>query len=496
LLNLSDSIPSFNKTLYNITFRANKTNLDYFNVTYNRINISDGGSLSGSLFQSLVNIYVNDSLTNQLITSFDLVTNTSSYAVSGGYILLPSKQGSNHFLNISGTSYPLTSITYSINAVQNLSVYINMSPRFQFYLRREADNSIFDVVGTNTTKLTIYCPNKNIVINFRNLTSNSTQENKTVDCAYTLMKMDVSYASTSYFRTLIPPKTQQNVTWWLLDLNQDTGVQIIINLVDLTGDFTSGIIRLITAVGGGNEDIIEQQFDISTSATLYLLKDGLYTVSLVNSANTIERQLGNLIADAAGTRTITYPNIPFYPENTILENNISWSYYFNVSSNTLRLQYNDATGSSTLIRWKIYNGSNTSSLLQTFTGTTNSSETFTYNAVSGNTTYFTELFVQNGLLTFNITDIKTWGDFSGYLSSFAGYTVTEAKNLKHYASTLFLVVWGLLFSAKFIVVGLVSTTIWMGILKTLGWFDISFLWVGLIGTIVMIAAITETMRRN
>lgn len=502
----NNNLIKFNVT-YNLTFISNESNRGYFNVSYNDFYLNNSKSLTGEIFQSLLNLYVNDSLIKSLISSFTVTTNRTTTSVTGGYILLYTKAGSYHVLNISSSQYPKQTHIYDIEALQNKTMYVNLSPQFQFYLRREADNSVFDINGTNTTRLTIFCPEKNIVVWFKNGTGTSpsskvsTQENATVDCAYTLLKMDVTYASSSYFRSLIPAKTQQNVTWWLLDLNKDTGVQIIINLRDLTGDFSQGILRVKTAISGNNENIIEEYFDISTSVVLYLLKDALYKIILINNDQTQEKQLGDLIADAAGTKTITTPDIKFIPD-TILDNNISWSYTFNATGGILRLQYQDSTKNTTYIRWRIYNGTNASlnsqiSIFESVYVAGNfTTTTYTYNNVQFNRSYYTHLFVQHAQLGFNISEYRSFGEYQNYLGAFVGFTEERAKDIKHYGSAIFLSVWMLLFSARHLAIGLTSTLFWIVILKTIDYFLIGWIWIMIIGLITFFAWIGDYMRRN
>ena len=481
--------------IYNITVNSSQAG-GYFNATTTNHNVSS--NYEASLLQSALNLSVIDALSGSGLSSFTVYTNRSTLSGTNGYIVIPSKAGF-HTFNITSTQYPLNEFSYTISALQNLSFTANVTPRFQFYLRREADNSIFDVAGTNTTRLTIFCPTKNIIINFRNNSAesrNSTQENATIDCPYSLMKMDITYSSSSYFRMLIPKTTKQNVTWWLLDLNQDTGVQVNLELVDLTGEFTNGILRIKKAIDQNIETMIEQFFDIESSTVNYLLKDGYYTVSVESNVGN-ERQLGNLIADTAGTKTITLPSIPFYPDK-VLYDNISWSYTFNITAGILRLQYEDKTTNTTLIRLRIYNGSNATSpaLLQTFESTNpGSSVTFTYNNPLANQTYFTDLHVENALLNFNITEQRTFGDFENYLFPFAGFKEGDADNIKFYASAIFLVVWGLLFSAKHVGLGLTSTFIWIVILRMMGWFPIHAAWLALIGLIAFFGWVVEAMKK-
>ena len=481
----------FNNT-YDITFTSNESG-GYFNYTVATINITDTGSLEGSLFQSLLNLYVNDSLTGGPLSSFTITTNYSSFEGTNGYILLYTKAGANHVFNVTSIKYPKGEFSYSINALENNSMTVNISPIFNFYLRREADNSEFDVGNTNSTKLKIFCPEKSIVIIFKNATYNSTQENITMDCPYTLMKMDISYGDTSYFRSLIPETIEQNITWWLLDLNIDTGVQKILELIDLTGEWSSGLLRIKTAIGSNNENIIEQEFDISTAVILYLLKDALYTVSIENNLRTEERQLGNLIADSAGTITITFPNIQFYPENTYLEDNISTSYFENATSNILRFTYLDTTHQTTLITWEIYNES--SNLLQTFTSTS-SDVSLTYNSFFENKTYFTNLEVQHALLDFNITEARVFGNPPSIASDLPGWTEEEATDLKLFIAIIFLVVWGFLFTSKHAALGLTTTFIWLLVFRWNGWIDIGYMALSIMGIIAISTWIVEIMKKE
>ena len=507
-LNGTIEITNITHGFYNLTFSSG-ANGSYFTSRYFNVNVS-GQNFKGNLTQSYLNVYVNDSLTKVAISSFSYVTNFTSLAtVSGGYVLLKTKAGSNHYLNVSSSQYPQQAFTYSILAGENNSMTINMSPRFQFYLKREADNSLFDINGTNTTRLTVICPNKNQIIYFKNESSGasptskvSTQENLTIDCDYSYIKMDVTYSDSSYFRTLIPPISQQNITWWLLDLNKDTGVQKILELVDLTGDWSSGKLKLTTPIGNNNEEIITQLFDVSIAVTLYLLKDNIYTVVLINNDGSEERQLGTLIADTAGTVTLIYPNIPFYPENTLLEDNISWSYTcpfsqcpppYNTSDNILRLTYLDTINGTNSITWSVYNGTNTTRLLQQFTSASHS-VTFTYQPAIKNSTYYTELFVQNTILGFNITDNQAFGDYE--LSVLPGFTRDEQQEWVFYMSGIFLVVWGMLFSAYHVGIGLASTFVFAVIFRVKGWLPINVIWLALIGFVAIITFIYEGIKKD
>lgn len=489
-------ISNITNGLYNMTILSTQ----YFSAKYYNVNVS-GQSFQANLSQSYLSVYANDTVASVLLYSFTAANNLTSYSTSSGYISMPLKAGT-YSINVTSSQYPPYVGITTIAALQNVTYIANLSPIFQFYLRREADNSIFDINSTNSTKVTVICPNKNIVIIFRNSTYGSTQENKTIDCVYSYLKLDVVYPDTSYFRTLIPATTQQNVTWWLLDLNKDTGVQKILNLVDLTGSWSSGRLRLTANIGQTNERIIEQYFDVSTGVTLYLLKDSIYTVTIINSAGNEERQIGTLTADTAGTVTIIYPNIPFYPENTQLEKNMSWSYTCpfsqciyprNTSDSILRFQYADSLNGTNTISWKIYNGSNTSVLLQQFTSSAHNL-TFTYQPVFKNITYFATLSIQNTLLSFNISENKIFGDFE--LPVLEGFTKGEQSQWAFYLSGIFVIVWGLSFSAYHVGIGLATTFIWLLIFRIKGWLPLHPIWLALIGVAAIMTFVVEGMKKD
>ena len=482
---------------FNITYTFNLTSNDsggYFSSFFT-VNITNGNTSQLSIAQSWVYLNVTNILTGQGMSSFTATINLTSTTGTDGIALFPAKAGA-FALNVSSTQFPKKISSFTIAAMQNLSISLNLSPSFNFFLRREADNSPFDVLGTNTTKLTIFCPDKSITINFKNSTFNHTEANATIDCPYTLMKMDVTYADSSYFRALIPEYRDINVTWFLLDLNNDIGVQIILNLVDLTGEWSNGILRLTKPIGNKIEKIIEQRFDVSVSTTNYLLKDGIYTVILVNNDGSEERQLGSLTADTASTKTITYPNIPFYPDNKLGEN-ISWSYTFNTTAQILRLVYKDGTAGNTLLQWKVYNETNgTRILLQTFQSTATTGATFTYTPAIDNVTYYTELFAQSTAVSFNITDSKVFGNFEAWIGGGDGFEPEQWSNIKHYFSLIFIVVWGMMFSARHVGIGLTSTFFWMLILRWAGWFVISGVTLTIAGFIVLLSWLAEAMRKQ
>lgn len=477
--------------LYNIEFRSNDSN-GYFNKTIFDINITNAGTLEGTIFQSVINLVTIDGLTNLTINSYSAQTNLSSVSTTIGTLLIETTQGI-FALNVSSTGFDTLFTNYSILALQNNTINLSLGSIFTFKLIRESTNTVFDFNSTNSTVVNVFCPNETIILRF-NTSSNITQ---IINCKFTLMQAVVDYGDLgSYFRTLIPSFSNKNITWYLIDLRAgDTAIQRIITLLDLTGEFANSILTVKRSVGGVIRTMIEQRFDISNNVNLFLVKDVLYSISINNVVSDIV--LGNLIPTEAGTQTITLPKIEFVPQETVLGGNISWSYTFNVSQSLLRLQYEDKTNKTDLVRFTIFNETATG-LSQLFTteSTNNASVTITFNQIVGNTTYVTELFVKHQVLT-NFSESRVFfdgGDAS--VINFDGWTPAEQVNFKKLFAWGFLAIWGLMFTRKYMGIGMTSLVAWLWIFQTWKWIEVDGIVFGFVVLLAVVGWIVDSMRRN
>ncbi len=478
--------------LYNIKFSVNDSG-GYFNNTFANINITESSSFEGTAFQSVLRLIALDALNNQTIQAFTGATNLSSDTTTIGELLILIKNG-NWQLNVTATGFDKLVTNFSIGPLQNNTFTANMGSIFNFKLIRESTNTPFEFNLTNSTQLNIFCPNETIQIIF-NETNNVSQ---IVNCQFTLMQIVVDYGVIgSYFRTLIPPFSQKNITWYLIDVIQgDTAIQRVIQLLDLTGEFTNSILTVQRSIGNSIVDIIEQRFDISNQVNLFLIKDALYTLSIENANEDIT--LGNLIPTEAGTQTITLPKIDFVPREIILGTNITFSYTFNTSQSILRLQYLDITNRTELVRFTVFNDTG-NGLSQLFQGESqnNASVTMTFNQARANTTYTTVLFVKH-LDIANFTDRKIFYDFdsgSGTLN-LEGWTGVEQIEIKKWFSWIFLFSWGLLFSRRYIGVGMTTMIIWLWLFKTWEWVEVSPLIFSFVALLAVIGWVVDSMRRN
>ncbi|KKL78977.1 hypothetical protein LCGC14_2019420, partial [marine sediment metagenome] len=363
---------------------------------------------------------------------------------------------------------------------------------FNFNLIRESTGEVFDFNVTNKTTLDIFCPNQTIQI-FFNTSSNAS---KVITCRFDLMQMTVDYGDLgSYFRTLIPPVTQKNITWYLIDVRKgDIAIQRIIRLLDLTREFTNAKLSVTRAVAGVVRTIIEQRFDVSNNVNLFLIQNGLYSISIDNGVSVTI--LGNLIPTEAGTQTITLPKIDFVPQETILGDNVSWSYSLNVTTNVLRMQYLDKVEKTTFVKFTVFNETNA----ELFSGesTDTSDVTITFNQAFANRTYSTELFFIHPDLS-NHTDKKVFygiGDTSSGALELQGWSPQEQKDIKKWVAYIFLIVWVLIFSSVHSGLAIATMTIWLWMFRLWQWVEVSGIIFGFLILIGVVAWIVEAMRKN
>ncbi len=479
--------------LYNIKFLVNESG-GYFNNTIFDINITKGESFEGTLFQSVLVIQAIDGLNNQLIADFTAVTNQSSDLGINNQALILIKAGAFQ-LNVTASGFDKATTNVSIRALENNTINVTMGSIFNFKLIRELTNTPFEFNLTNSTVVNVFCPNGTTIVLTFNTSNNISQ---IINCKFTLMQAVVDYGPLgSYFRTLIPPFSQKNISWFLIDLVRgDTAIQKIIQLLDLTGEFADSILTVERPIGGITEKIIEQKFDISNQVNLFLLKDALYTLSIENAQQDII--LGNLIPTEAGTQTITLPKIDFVPQETTLGDNVSWAYTFNITSHILRLQYDDKTERTTLVRFTVFNATDTNNLHQLFTGQSqnNASVIITFNQAFANTTYATELFVEHLDFT-NFTEKKMFYQFKGSGAiDLLGWTPTEQTSIKNWIAWIFIFGWGMLFSRRYTGIGMTTMIIFLWIFRKWNWIDVPDIIFGFVALLAVVGWIVDAMRRN
>jgi hypothetical protein len=384
--------------------------------------------------------------------------------------------------------------TYNESVLVPFTQTIQPQTLINFTVRDERTGDLYRVNGTLNTQLEISLTNGSS-IQYSFSTLNVSNVSLSIPAQYNYMKVTVIHSSGSYTRTLIPSWSEfvGGVIFYMVDLNTDTVVERILNIVDLTGEFSHGIVRARRAVSGVSRDIIEQRFDIGARAVLYLMTNEVYTLSLENN-NGETVVIGNLIADTAGEQTIIVPNVEFIPSNRI-ENFVSWGYNYTRELEIIRLFYNDSAQQTQYFQWELFNGTNTSQLLTNFSEISNSTIWFTYSGF-GNSSLLSKLYFRHALSADPIIQVLAFGMSDLPPVTLAGLLpVSDEAQTKAYISLLFLLCWAALFSYRFSGWGLMSTLAWIVILKMIDWLPISTVWLSVIGVMALLGFLFVTMRR-
>ncbi|WP_292487680.1 hypothetical protein, partial [Methanohalobium sp.] len=145
---------------------------------------------------------------------------------------------------------------------------------------------------------------ENVVTNI--LTRNDTEVTG-IDCDYNYWFIRADYSTETYYRTLIPGKRTFEHDVYLLDLNQDTAVQITLKIKDIGSEYTNGRVKLYKYVNETKEVVIEQYLDIENRVVLWLDKNEVYEVYAIND-NGEESYIGDIVADSAGVKYLTLPD--------------------------------------------------------------------------------------------------------------------------------------------------------------------------------------------
>lgn len=356
-----------NTSLFNITFEA----ADHFNSTFYNVNVTQ--NYTGQLFQTILRIFAHSSVSNASILDFNVSFTTTNNTTSAGVLVFNPNSGTYTF-NVTADGYGNLTQNLTLNILDNITLNVSFNPLINFSILDENDGFPFNVNVTDLTKMTIFCANKSIVQEFDRATNQSSVLIE-VDCQWEFIKLDVELNESSYYRTYIPPFDATLVVMYAIDLTTETAVQVKLLLNDLVGDFVDGTAVIKRFVNGTQEEVIQQKWDIENKVDLFLIKNAVYTLSLIG-ADGIEKAIGDFIADSAGEKTVTVPEIPFIPESTF-GNDVMWDWNDNIS--LIKLVYNDTSSERTAsLNFTVYNGSNLSQIVYSTSSTNVSMASFTY----------------------------------------------------------------------------------------------------------------------
>lgn len=399
--------------------------------------------LNSSIWQSQLFLEAFDSFTGQQILIFsissDNFTNafTSGVNTTNGSVLVRLQEKDKY--NVTLTTFAESKYNDQINTTAEVNITVNFSllgSGLQLKLFRESTGNKFNISAVNSSYASVICTNNNMY----NQTITATEQVLATPCVWKQILIYVDYlGGNSYFRSIIPPITPSlNVTFvFLIDLLAgDIAVQNIIQLNDLTGDFSDATLSLDTVVNNSVFEVIKTTFNADRSTTVYLVKNRNYIMRITSNDGEVF-ELGVIVADEAQTLVITVPDIDILPDVPIpnqppfpgsvtgsntSQGGVYWDYEFDVSMNLLQLIYVDPFNRTLSVSFDIHNRTNSSvnktSLipgLLPLTCTNSSACTFVINAPAGiikeNMTYYTTLII-------NHSDLGVWTEEKVFASVF------------------------------------------------------------------------------
>lgn len=331
--------------LVNITVESST----YHTITTNGINVSIGSHQS-KMFQHNESISAFSNSSGNSIQIFNVFTPLKTFSATNG-TLMAFMNGGNISANATATGFNPALFNITTGEVTTGSTNIFMNPNISFLLKNEVTGGMFNTSLADDVFLEIFCPTKTFTHNFTAAVSNNVTIE--VDCGWTLMKLDLEFGNTTYFRTLVPDLDSSGVDFWVVDLNSDSVVQTNIIINDLTGDFTGGQGFMNRFVNGSDEQIAGGVFDVENKIVFFLLKNGLYTLTIVSGDSTQTRVIGQILADAASTKTINIPDILLLPNST-LGGTVQWT-LLDLGTD-IKFFYNDSETLTSTLRFAITNG--------------------------------------------------------------------------------------------------------------------------------------------
>lgn len=447
---------------------------------------NESAGYQATMWQAELRVTAIDTLSDAAVSDFTVVDQFNTLWNASGTQAVLYLDATDWNFTIIKDGYLNQSWLHTAAALSNESTIRNISPIINYSIIDEATGAAFNVEGMDSVEIDIFCDNETLHGDFKD--TNDSHLSLGVGCDYFVVKMTMELNGSSYFRTLVPEEDERNVQFYMVDLNTDIAVQRILNLVDLTGDYSEGTLRATRFLNGATRDIIKQPFDIEDSVTLYMMKDELYVLSLFDNSDA-ERALGNLIADSAGEQTVTFPQIDFYPD-MLLGDEVGWSYDINDTAGFLRVVYQDDSASTTFVQFTVFNAT----YGQLFQSSSNlSNVTFTFNGIVQNTTYVSRFELIHPLG--NVNETRTWHEGTGGIVQLVGWDEETTDNILLAVSILFLFTWMMMFSRVHAEFGGVTTFIWMVLLKWMGWFDINFIWLMIAGIVAISAFIARGTKR-
>jgi hypothetical protein len=256
-------------------------------------------------------------------------------------------------LIVTSTTFTTTD-NFTLSVQQNLSKDYLLGAPLTVFLKDEQTNGVFNLAGTNSTKLLVKCINST---EYYNITT--TTYTLPISCNFTSLQFDVNYGTFSYYRTFIT--INQSSTVYLADGLTSAVVNNNFYIQDLFNKYINKKVIVKELIGANLVEITGGELDMEGKFKTYLIENNNYQI-WIYSDNQPPFMQGTYIADTVVNKYITLGS--FSPEMSAgspsFNNNVYYYIYLNndTANNTwINILYNDTSSLTTSIVWTIYNES-------------------------------------------------------------------------------------------------------------------------------------------
>lgn len=376
-----DSYPGFNGTF---TIAGNTETLENISNGSYRLDFSHGRYFSRSVyidivnssqdavystFQSVINVIarslkIHEDRTNINITTYDNVTNFSSFAESGNYTIATLYlNASDYDLYIGVPLHVTLNDTISTDYFDNLTLIYNLSFIVTFFLMDEKyPDQVFDITAPDRVLFKLMCPDSTT----DTLITNATQS-VPITCEYDRFKFVLDYVflvdgiprTTTYYRSYIFDSTTWNntfnITIYLIDLNTTTAILDVFFIDDLLQEYENPRIFIKKLIGSQYVQITADVVDVEDKINAFLIRYDEYLIEIY-SDNLPTLVLGTYNADSEGEKNLRVYDITLESEPESFINDVThWVGEENISNSTFaRMYFNDDTGLVTNVQFNIF----------------------------------------------------------------------------------------------------------------------------------------------
>ena len=305
-------------------------------------------------------------------------------------------------------------------------------------------------------EMTIYCANETI-----NYTLNASfQEGVGTDCVITEVRLSVTEAGTTTWRTLIPEAGDRELVFYMANSSAYDVNGLTLYIKDLTNQWTPGIIHVEKTVGNlSDQAILDQNIDAEGKIIFYWVVGERYRLYIESGDET--DYIGELIADTSTSKTITVSEVALVPTRTT--NGLGW--LFGGDINELNLTFTDTRSITVIVAYYVYNASNVSLPLLYNDTCTDATCIFNYTTPNNSSEYRAcfEALTNRGytytgcevysLRTWTIAFFETDPIFYAIVASLVALLIIAGSSAVH---------------IKF---GLIGSSIWMIFVNSRGWFS-------------------------